>query len=286
MKRIRKPQITQDVICSSIKNLEYIDRIIEKSDEYDKDIYNIEAFLKDEKEFSKLNEYFKDYMKKMYSSRFANSSPSYEASYKIYKEIRSSVKLCPYCNYPARPVRQLDHYLPKSVFPTLAITANNLVPICKDCNEDKDDYYPTNKEEMLLHPYYDDVANDILNFLKCKIIEDDNIGFEFYIEKQKDWDDIMFKRVKCHFEKLKLNELYSGDFIADFAVFIAEIESFASMFGSNSIDGFIQMKIQALKKVGNKPWSYAGFKSILDSDWCMKTYIPILFKSNFKELDI
>jgi hypothetical protein len=40
--------------------------------------------------------------------------------------------LCPYCSLDTNP--DLDHFLPKAVFPEFSLHARNLVPICTPCN--------------------------------------------------------------------------------------------------------------------------------------------------------
>jgi 5-methylcytosine-specific restriction endonuclease McrA len=65
---------------------------------------------------------------------------------------------CPLCGQ--RDVSTLDHYLPKSDFPALAVVPINLVPSCKDCNHAKQGR-PNTAEEQTLHPYFDDVENDL-----------------------------------------------------------------------------------------------------------------------------
>lgn len=63
---------------------------------------------------------------------------------------------CPVCGvgWPS----ELDHYLPKSSFPVLAVTPANLVPICSECNKatNKGSYSPRNAAEALFHPYFED----------------------------------------------------------------------------------------------------------------------------------
>lgn len=281
MKKIKKPNITQEQICSSFAKLEYTDRILKKSVEYNQDLYNVKKFLDDENSFILQNDSYKDYMKKMYSNRFSSSSPSYEASYKIYKELRNTAKVCPYCGYITREVSQLDHYLPKSIFPSFSITANNLVPICKECNEKKDNYYSTNKENMLLHPYYDNMGDEIFNFIKCHIVENLNIGFDFYIEKLESWDDITFKRVKFHFNKMNLKKLYQADFIADFDSFMVELKGLILLTGQPElIPKMLEIKAESFKTAKIKPWSYAGFMAMLKSNWCLNTYISFKGSQN------
>jgi hypothetical protein len=43
--------------------------------------------------------------------------------------------LCPYCSLDTNP--DLDHFLPKAVFPEFSLHARNLVPICTPCNRKK-----------------------------------------------------------------------------------------------------------------------------------------------------
>lgn len=280
MKKIDKPSIRQKDICDSFKNLNYREKIIKRSEEYDLNIYDVDKLLEEEKELEQADNNFAQYMKNTYSNRFTSSSNSYKDSYKIYKKLRTSVEICPYCNYSARTVKQLDHYLPKSIFPSFSITANNLVPSCRDCNEDKGHYYSTKKEGMLIHPYYDQVANDISKFLKCEIIEDENIGFEFYIEELHVWDKDVLKRVELHFEKLNLNKLYQGDFIADFIGFIEDTKAIKDLLpdlDKKMIKKMVERKLLSLENQNKKPWSCSGFRSILESEWCINTYLPQKF---------
>jgi 5-methylcytosine-specific restriction endonuclease McrA len=60
---------------------------------------------------------------------------------------------CPFCT-SGRVGNDLDHYLPRSVFPEFSVLSINLVPICKRCNELKgaDD---ATKGQACLHAYLD-----------------------------------------------------------------------------------------------------------------------------------
>lgn len=85
------------------------------------------------------------------------------------------VRVCPYCGrnfvygvgwdrseqkYKAKP--QLDHFLPKSKYPFLAMNFFNLIPVCTPCNSleskgDNDVWVRGSREFKLVHPYqYDD----------------------------------------------------------------------------------------------------------------------------------
>lgn len=268
MKKIEKPNIPQMDICNSIDLLLYIDRIQDLSELYDADITAVSSIFDNENEYIKLHDDYKEYMVSIYTDKFSGKS-------EYYKEIRGAVKCCPYCNFPTRFVKQLDHYLPKSKFPGLALTANNLVPICIDCNDNKKIYYSKDKSKMLIHPYYDDLISNIYDFLKCKIVEDENIGFVFYIEKISTWDDSTHKKVRKHFEKLKLYDLYSADFITSFDSTLEELKlAYEDNPDIEEIKKLLNRKVLVLRKKDTRPWEYAGFSSLLENDWFFNNYFP------------
>lgn len=273
MKKINKPRILQEDICDSIKDLQYNDRVVEKSLEYDKNIFNLKYFLNEEELFMRNNPDFKNHMLKMYSSRLSNSAESYANSYYYYRKLREQVRVCPYCNYFARSVSQLDHYLPKAIFPSFSITANNLVPICRDCNINKGGHSPESKSNVLLHPYYDDISEKILDFLKCEVIEDKNIGFIFKIKRLNDWDDETFNRVKIHFEMLGLEELYGTDFQANYSEFEYYMTELIKDNPSENIVRHLKIKTESSTNIVDKPWIYIGYKSILENKWFMNEYL-------------
>lgn len=245
---------------------------MEKCEKYEDVISKVEENFNDEKEFILNHSEYKDYMKKMYSSRFSNNQ--YADSYKYYKQIRNSQKYCPYCNFHTREVKQLDHYLPKSKFPSLSIVVNNLVPICKDCNEKKDDYYSFNKSKQLIHPYYDHKIEDVFEFIQCEIIEDKMIiGFKFYVKKLSHWDDIFHEKIKFHFKKLEIDKLYLSDFNTEFDVYLNELKAMYEITKSKEmVRNSLQIKVNTYYKMKVMTWRYAGFKSLLNSDWFFENY--------------
>jgi hypothetical protein len=274
MRKINKPNISQAEVCNSFKELEYRERILKKSEEYNEKYLQVTDMLKEEEDFVAHNKEFSSYMKKIYSERFSNKG--YDKPYAYYKQIREAETKCPYCNYITRTVKHLDHYYPKSKFPTLAITVNNLVPICRECNDVKHEYYAKNESELLIHPYYDEIVRDVFKFLKCRVIEDIKIGFEFYIEKLPQWEDITFERVKLHFKKLEIDDLYRSDFEADFVSCFEELlDLHKEKKEIEEIRVAIDRRVKALFKTQIKPWAYAGFKSILDSEWFFEIYLPM-----------
>ena len=60
---------------------------------------------------------------------------------------------CPICGI--QQASTLDHYLPKSEVPTLAVDPGNLVPACDRCNRKKTDKLSHDASMMPVHIYYD-----------------------------------------------------------------------------------------------------------------------------------
>ncbi len=275
MKKINKPIAKQSEICERFRGFKYTQRILEKSLDYDTNYLQVKKFIDDEEFFIEIDKTYRDYMISVYENRFSHKG---SPSYKYYKEIRDRYRVCPYCNFPTRSVKELDHYLPKAHFPAFAVTTNNLVPICKDCNDIKDDYYSVIESNMLIHPYYEQNIEFVFDFLKCKVIENENIGFEFSIQKIPNWNDAFLERVKFHYYKLKIDDLYRTDFEAEFAVKFEELKYLYMETGDViEIKNTLQRRIDALYNTFSRPWEYAGLKSLLESKWFFDIYIPLKF---------
>ncbi|KTE91808.1 HNH endonuclease [Desulfitobacterium hafniense] len=274
MKKINRPKIEQSEIFNAFNKLEYKDILEEKSINYERYFEYLMELHNFENKKIEEDPLYKPYMKKMYSERF--SAKNYPGIYKYYLQIRQAAKYCPYCNFPTHQIKQVDHYFPKAVFPSLSLSVNNLVPICRDCNNTKLEYYSLNKSEMLIHPYYDELANNSFEFLRCNILEEEHIGFIFSIVKLEVMDEIMYRRITKHFEKLELDKLYSSDFEADFSVYIEELKELHFECGESSVKAALERKLRAYRKLNIKPWLFAGYTSILNNGWFFDYYIKNL----------
>jgi hypothetical protein len=127
----------------------------------------------------------------------------------IYDEIFTSSPQgrCPLC--AQRPVATLDHHLPKAHFPALAVAPLNLLPACSDCNKAKLDAVPSRAEEVALHPYYDDLGDDI--WLIARVVERRPTALRFKIAAPAAWDPVLTARVLNHFRSLGLADLYASE---------------------------------------------------------------------------
>lgn len=115
--------------------------------------------------------------------------------------------ICPYCTINS--VKTIDHYLPKSEYPSYSITPVNLVPSCTDCNFEKKLSYPTTSNNQTFHPYFDKVDNEL--WIKAELMHTTPLSFQFEVIRPGDWDELTFDRAKSHFKSYNINQLFSNE---------------------------------------------------------------------------
>lgn len=126
-------------------------------------------------------------------------------AYEITKSTENT--LCPYCNrnythtvfegneFKGRP--ELDHFLPKSIFPFFAVSLFNLIPVCHSCNHSKSD------ESVL------DWGQGILDFsLLHPHIPEDNVEHITIFESVQPGDltDYFMSNDSTMYQKIKLTD--------------------------------------------------------------------------------
>lgn len=138
---------------------------------------------------------------KVYQDKFAHKDTP---GRKYYNQIMLSPShgICPICG--VRPVSNLDHYLPKSQFPTLQVTPLNLVPTCRDCNFDKHAHSTLEAKSIPLNPYFDDISRDC--WLGAKPLSDQSVLY--YADCPRSWPQELQSRVRQHLELYELPRLY------------------------------------------------------------------------------
>lgn len=79
---------------------------------------------------------------------------SMKTHYESLKTENRKIKKCPFCGlqniHPLnnKTKQTYDHYIPLSLYPFVGIQSKNLVPTCKDCNED----FKHDKDSLFLNP--------------------------------------------------------------------------------------------------------------------------------------
>jgi hypothetical protein len=172
-------------------------------------------------------------------------------------------RLCPYCGH--RRVRQLDHFLPKSKYPTFSVTPLNLVPSCSDCNKDKLSGDADRIDDLPLHPYFEDVDN--ITWLKAEIQEGPAAVYLYSVDDESGIDALSAARLRTQVETLGLNELYSteaNDLLSSIRLTLRRL--FATG-GRVSVKKHLQGEYDSASYDRRNSWRTAFFKASYESEW-------------------
>ena len=114
--------------------------------------------------------------------------------------------LCPNCTLTE--CRQLDHYMPKSLFPEFSANPLNLMQCCSICNQKKLDRWLNGVQPIFLNLYIDNLPSDL--YLFVEITMDNGIPrFRFYLQNPGSIEPILFDRIESHYQALDLCERFA-----------------------------------------------------------------------------
>ncbi len=202
-----------------------------------------------------------------------------------YDAIRASApnEICPYCGQ--RTVDTLDHYLPKSVFPALAVTPINLVPACSACNKTKLDFQPPDAKDLILHPYYDDVPKDI--WLRARVLA---VGgkpvLEYFADPPSTWPTLWASRVKAHLDTFKLPTLYASHAAEELVNNRESLKGLHISGGAAAVEAHCR-EVQGSRRAAHlNSWQAACYGALIDSHWfCASGVLAIEASQPFWPVD-
>ncbi|WP_271614961.1 HNH endonuclease [Bradyrhizobium sp. CCBAU 51627] len=203
-----------------------------------------------------------DEMVKVYDQRMAGKKGP---GRHIYDAIKLLPKhgICPFCDH--RPVSTLDHVLPKRLFPTLAVTPDNLVGACADCNKTKLSFAPSAPEEVFLHPYFDDVEDQ--QWLAAKVVQGPVAAIVFRTQANASWSNDLNERVRRQFRTLGLAQLYGAQAareISDQAHLLGVIYDSR---GSDGVREELTRQAETREAVRSNSWQAVTYRTLSENDW-------------------
>lgn len=199
---------------------------------------------------------------KVYTGRMAKKG---SRGRPIYDKIMSAPenRRCPLCGIGT--VNTLDHHLPKQEFPVFSVTPNNLVPVCQWCQSEKSTYFATTIGEQLLHPYFDNVDNDI--WLEAEVVVDTPVGFRFFASPPGHWTQPEKDRVETHLRKLNLPFLFSsnaGSRLSEIRVHLSRLHQTG---GPDSVRAHLLEELNSFDTVYRNSWTSAMYRAAVSNDW-------------------
>jgi len=170
---------------------------------------------------------------------------------------------CPYCGH--RRVRQLDHFLPKSKYPSFSVTPLNLVPSCSDCNKDKLAGDGNHLIDLPLHPYFDYIDDKC--WLQASVQHGPIAIFLFEVAPDCGLSDPDFQRLSNQFEKLNLGELYTTEVNDELAAIRLNLRRQHEIDGELSVRTYLEDLYTSAVAHQQNSWRTAFYKTAYQSEW-------------------
>ena len=246
----------------------FTDEIVVASQNYDSksqrhQLYN---FIKN-KEINDANLHtvplvYKKELKLLYEYQVAKDNRP--GRYVYNKLLVTKNKKCPFCS--VGKVRNLDHFLPKAHFPILAVTPINLVPSCRDCNQDKNDDFSVDIRKQTLHPYFDDVTK-VPWLFAC--IEEESIPpvITYYTDNELVKPKVLAFKVTAHFDAYNLGETFT-DLAAEMLIDIyTYCMNLFNNEGAVSLRSYLQEQKESYEESNLNSWQGAMFGALVESGW-------------------
>jgi hypothetical protein len=210
-------------------------------------------------------------MRRLYKGTFSRVDTPTRA---IYDEIKAAPKndICPLCGQ--RVVSTLDHYLAQSRHPAYAVSPINLVPACSDCNKIKLAKQAGKASEQTLHPYFDNVDEEV--WLVAKVQENVSPALEFEAIPPATWTDLKRERLCNHFNAFELAKLYS----IQAAVELIDIRDRLLKAGAREGPAGVRLDLEesavSRRAAQKNSWRAAFYTALSESDWfCEEGYTKI-----------
>lgn len=198
----------------------------------------------------------------VYDLRFARRASPGRAIYDAIREAPPHAR-CPLCGNGT--VWTLDHHLPKTSFPALAVAPPNLVPACMECNKFKLAATPHSAEDETLHPYFDDIEDD--TWLVAEVVEVEPAAVRFSVQPPAGWSPVLSERVRRHFAMLKLPYRYGVEAGRE----LANLEKLlAGLFAKSGVAGVRQHLLDVAgthESARVNSWQTAMYRALAASDW-------------------
>jgi hypothetical protein len=183
----------------------------------------------------------------------------------IYDKWRASApnNICPLC--AQRTTDTLEHHLPKGNFPIYSVIPINIFPACSSCNKIKLDLIVNSPEREPIHPYFDDVDDEL--WLKAEVIELKPASLRFYTVKPDNWDDIKYERINNHFRLFELEKLYASHSAVELTNNYFRINNMFESGGALSVRNFLESSWLSMRNANLNSWQTATYEALFNSNW-------------------
>lgn len=177
--------------------------------------------------------------------------------------LSSPHNICPYCTI--KLVKTIDHFLPKSEYPTLSVIPTNLVPCCRDCNTEKKISYPTERDSQTFHPYFDNVDNE--PWIVAELMKTEPLSFQYRVERLPHWNDNKYNRSMNHFNAYNINELFSNEANRELRARQLQLKGLLNRNKTELVQHLDETYQSCFNGAGILDWQTIMYKCLLSDNW-------------------
>ena len=183
----------------------------------------------------------------------------------VYDRIINAAPLgiCPLCDLGS--VTTLDHHLPKSDYPGLAVTPNNLIPSCMRCQGAKHRSVPRTAEEQTLHPYFDNFESR--PWLIAEIQRTAPASFTFRVDSLAQWDAITIERLRHHLTVFKIPALYASNAAQELNNIRKRLTDLFSVGGRDEVQSHLMEEAASRRAARLNSWQAAMYSAASRDGW-------------------
>ena len=206
-------------------------------------------------------EFKKSIMVKLYDDKFVKLGTVARKIY--YDEIMKLAQsgICPVCDHLTAD--SLDHFLPKSMFPSLAVVPLNLYPCCTTCNEEKDTYFARAEDEQIFNPYFDTLED--IEWLAAELLPGSELVVKYFIKPG--FDAVMTKRLEKHLKVYGLKKLYATQSIVYFNNNLYTYTNSFTVDGRKGLESEVDKALKSSVHYNLNSWTKVLLEALKKSDW-------------------
>lgn len=220
-----------------------------------------------------------DELKALYPDHLSATKGKARAHYNAIRNVKHN--RCPLCG--AAAIAHLDHHLPKSRYPDLAILPINLVPACHFCNVAKGSKFPSSAEEQTLHPYFD--GHLVGQWLTARVDRGPPVTMIFDTIRPPNWNALDAQRAHRHFTVLKLSINYASNAADELGPLREHLK--LTWLGNNP-DPIKAHLIEQMNKYQKRPnsWQFALYQALQADEWFINGgFLEIQYQETDEEED-
>lgn len=165
---------------------------------------------------------------------------------------------CALCN--VRIAASLDHHLPKTVHPIFAVSPDNLLPACGECNKKKlSSMTPT------LNPYFDDLGRG--RWLQARVVPLSPAVINFFLLPSATWTPELTSRAQAHFELFQLAEVYAHEASRQLSGIRHRLAGLLESQGADGVRDHLLAEAESWTQAEPNSWESALYDALAHSDW-------------------